>query len=357
MNTTDTIPEVNMSNTKKELLEVYHALKKQLQAKNKALLDAEKTRDQMELKVAQSEADSQSAGDPLQRLHGLRTLMSSELLELAEKFESELTTFKRVKTAVEARQQELETVYGIETAASDLAALIEAQQEKKRLFAEEMAAKQADFEKERAATRQQWQAEQEKHAQDIAEEAAALKKRRQREKEEFEYTFSREKEQLHNKLQDELQTLEKEIARKKRDFDEEFQQRSSQLDLREKAVLEKENELVRLREQVESFPKELEERIHAESTRVSKQLQSDFEKREALLAAQHEGEKNVLLSRLESMQNMISSYQDQNKELARRQEQAYEKVQDIATRAVATVRQERTMFVPAESGNREEKKE
>ncbi len=357
MNETTTIPEATMSNTKKELLEVYHLLKKQLQAKNKALLDAEKTRDQMELKVAQAEADTQSAGDPLQRLHELRSLMSSELLELAEKFETELTTFKRVKTAVETRQQELETVYGIETAASDLAALIEAQQEKKKQFTEEMAMKRANFEKEQATALQQWQAEQEKRALAVKEEATALKKMRQREKEEFEYTFSREKELSHNKLQDELQALEKEIAHKKRDFEEEFQQRSSQLDLREKAVLEKENELARLRKQVESFPQELEEQINAESTRVTRQLQSDFEKREALLAAQHEGEKNVLLSRLESMQNMISSYQDQNKELARRQEQAYEKVQDIATRAVATVRQERTMFIPAESGNREEKKD
>ncbi len=36
MNTTDTIPEVTMSNTKKELLEVYHALKKQLPLKKRS---------------------------------------------------------------------------------------------------------------------------------------------------------------------------------------------------------------------------------------------------------------------------------------------------------------------------------
>ncbi len=148
-----------MSNTKKELLEVYHELKKQLQAKHKALLDAEKARNQMELKVAQSEADKQSASDPLKRLHDLRSLMSSELLELAEKFEMELATFKQVKTAVEARQQELETVYGVETAASDLAALIEAQQEKKRQFEEEMSIKKADFEKEIARKKSEFEEE------------------------------------------------------------------------------------------------------------------------------------------------------------------------------------------------------
>ncbi len=208
----------------------------------------------------------------------------------------------------------------------------------------------------KAATLLQWQAEQEKRAQDIEEETAALEKKWQREKEEFEYAFSREKEQAHNKLLDKLQTLEKEIARKKNAFEEEFQQRSSGLDIREQAVLEKENELVRLREQVESFPAELESQVNAELDRVTRQLKSDFEKKEALLAAQYEGEKNVLLSRLKSMQNMISSCQEQNKDLARRQEQAYEKAQDIATRAVATVRHERSMIIPSESGSREEQK-
>ena len=98
---------------------------------DKNLLDAEKARKQMEKKVAAATADTQTAQDPVKRLHDLRGAISRELNELAERFETEIETYKKIQSAIDAKQSELETLYGVETAASDLAALIDAQRAKK----------------------------------------------------------------------------------------------------------------------------------------------------------------------------------------------------------------------------------
>jgi len=125
------IPQVSMSNTKKEMMEAYQAAKKHLKEKEKQLLDAEKTRNQMEKQMAESTAEEQASQDPLQRLHDLKGAISRELTNLAECFEQEIETFRKVQSAVKEKQEELKTIYEVETAASDLAALIEAQESRK----------------------------------------------------------------------------------------------------------------------------------------------------------------------------------------------------------------------------------
>ncbi len=61
-------------------------------------------------------------------------------------------------------------------------------------------------------------------------------------------------------------------------------------------------------------------------------LTADFEKNEALLKANFEGEKNVFLSKIESLEKFVQSQAEQISELSRKHEQAYEKVQDIANK-------------------------
>ncbi len=334
------IPGVSMANTKKELLEAYQNLKNRLKSNQKDLLDAEKTRKQMAQKLAQTEAEVQSTQDPVQRLHELRASIGNELVSLAEKFERELDTFKKIQSAVESKQQDLKTIYGVETAASDLAALIEAQHAKKREFEEQMATQRVDFENEINETRSRWHAEDAQREQTLKEAAESIKKQRLREKEEFEYSFARERAQLKNKLEDESQALEKETAQKRTEFEHEYQQRSAELEAREKTVAGQEAEMAALAKQVEAFPAELERQIKAAVTAATERLTSDFEKTKALLEAKHEGEKNVLTSKLESLENMVKSYQTQVTDLAKRHDQAYEKVQDIANRAVSAAKRE-----------------
>ncbi len=114
--------------------------------------------------------------DPLQRLHDLKGAFSRELTGLAEQFEAEIETYKKIQTAVKAKKEELQNIYEVETAASDLAALIDAQHARKEEFKTEMEKRKAEFEEEMREAGANWDREKAEQDQEIEEQAAFLKK-------------------------------------------------------------------------------------------------------------------------------------------------------------------------------------
>lgn len=328
------IPQVTMSNTKKEMVEAYNAVKQQLKEKEKQLIDAEKARKQTEKQIAETTAEAETSQNPIQRLYDLKGAISHELADLAERFEKELETFRKVQSAVKNKQEELKNIYEVETAASDLAALIEAQNAKRDEFKREISEKNSELDEEIEDRRTEWEKELAEHDQQVKEQTDLIKRQRQREKEEYEYTFAREKEQKTNQLNDELQLLAREIEQKKKEFEREHNQRTQELDAREEALKKVEDEMNRLRTEVDTFPGKLEESINKAVKETTERLTSDFKKNEALLNAKFEGEKNVFLSKIESLEKVMASQEIQMAELSRRNDLAYEKVQDIANRAV-----------------------
>ncbi len=333
-------PKINMSNTKKDMMEAYQIVKKRLMEKKKDALNADKARKSLEMKLAAETADSQAAQDPLERLFKLKGDISRELTELAEKFENEIETYRKIQIAVKEKQNDLERLYEIETAASDLAALIEGQQEKRESFEADMTARKAAFDEEMRTARAEWEMETLKKEQSAKEQAETIKKLRQREKEEYEYAFARKKEQRENELRDELKTLENELAQKRSEFEEQTRQRDAELEIREKAVTEMENEIEQLKKEVAQFPQKLNKEIDTGVAATTERLTSDFEKSKALIEAQYEGQKNVLTSRIEALEKLVKNQEVQMAKLSERHEQAYEKVQDIANRAVEAAKRE-----------------
>ena len=333
-------PNVSMANTKKELLEAYQTMKKQLQVRDKAVLDAEKARKLAEKQAALAAAEAQSAQDPVQRLHDLRGDIGRELTSIADRFEAEMITYRKVQDAVQEKQGELETIYQVETSAFDLAALIQAQQTRKEEFEAEIENRRLAFEEEMRESRAKWNRERAEREQEAKEQAEAIKKQRQREKEEYEYAFAREKEQRRNALEDELGAMEKEIAQKHRDLEQELGLRRAELEAREEEVGRQEAEMTSLRRQVEAFPEKLQAEVEAVKKSTVERLTSDFRQERALLESKLEGEKNVLSSRIESLEKLVKAQETQIADLSRRHELAYEKVQDIANRAVAASKRE-----------------
>jgi hypothetical protein len=334
------LPNVTMANTKKELLDAYEAARKKAENLSKDLLDAEKARKRMEKQAAVSVADEQAAQDPVKRLNDLRGAIGRELIDLSQRFESEIDTYRKIKTAIETKKEELQTIYEVETAASDLAALIDAQRLKKESFEQAMASQKTAFEAEMQELRTQWQREKQDHDRQQKETTEALNKQRQREKEEYVYAFAREKEQRKNILADELQSLEKEIAQKRSSFEHEAQQRTAALDTREEVLSRQENEMASLRKEVESFPKRSEAAVKAAMAETTERLTRDFKSDKALMEARFEGERNVLLGKIDALEKMVTSQAAQISDLSKKNELAYEKVQDIANRAVTAARRE-----------------
>jgi chromosome segregation ATPase len=334
------LPNVSMTNTKKELLEAYEEAKERFESLSKDLLDAEKARKRLEKKVATATADAQAAQDPLKRLQDLRGTISRELTELAERFETEIETYRKVQSAIETKNEELNTIYEVETAASDLAALIDAQRVKKEQFEREMQDQKSAFEAEMEEIRTQWQREKADRDRRVKEQAEAIDKQRQREKEEYEYNFARDKAQRKNTMDDELQTLEKELTVKRSEFENESQNRTAELDTREEAITSREKDMETLQKEVESFPKRNEAAVQKAVAEATERLTRDFKGDKALMEARFEGERNVLIGKIEALEKMVASQAAQISDLAKKNELAYEKVQDIANRAVKSARRE-----------------
>lgn len=139
-------------------------------------------------------------------------------------FSDDITNkYNNVVEATELKQKELKELYGIETNANTLVALINGNKEKKVALEQEMAAKKADLEKEyvdRKAVLEKEihdkEAEKKELLEAIKKEAsetkAAIEKERKREEEEYQYNLSRQKKEDADKWADEKAEREKAIA-------------------------------------------------------------------------------------------------------------------------------------------------
>jgi hypothetical protein len=355
------VPQVTMSNTKKELLEAYEQARDVLASQAKALLKAEEARARAEAEAARAAADIQVQEDPVRRLHDLRTDVSKKLSELAERLEAEVATYAQLKKAAAEKQAELNQLYEIEAAAGDLAVLLEAQRARREQFDAEMtrrkeemesalAGRKAEVEADLASTRKTWEEEKARRKAEAAEEAERTAKARQRDQDEYDYALKREREQRRNALEDELASLEREIATKREVFQAETSGKEGELQRREAAVVAGEEELMQLRKKVDAFPAELAEAAMAAVEDTTKRLGAEFRSHKALLESQFTGEKNVLTSRIEALEARAESQKAQIAALEDKLEKAYGKVQDIATRAVDSARRE-VITVPARTPN------
>ena len=272
----NSVPQINMTNTKKEMLDVYRDMKRLIEKKSKELIDAEKSKKELEKKAALAAAETQATQDPIRRIHDLRSSLNKELSSLADKFEEELETYHKVRSAVQEKQKELKNVYDIEAGASDLAALIQSQQMKKEEFDREMNLKKSEFDQKMAELRESWDKEQAKRTAQLKEEKEQLKKQKEREEADYEYNLNREREQRRNKLEDELQSLEKEIIQKRETFEQEISSRDTELKRKEIEVANKEQEFDELSKEVENFPSRLEAKIKKAVNETKAQLSADF---------------------------------------------------------------------------------
>ena len=88
-------------------------------------------------------------------------------------------------------------------------------------------------------------------------------------------------------------------------------------------------------EKVEAFPSELDKAIKSAVQEVKERLSVDFTQKEKLLVKGFEGEINVLKTKLMAFDTLAKEQTKQIDKLNSQQENAYEKIQDIANKAVS----------------------
>ncbi len=320
-------PRITMKNTKKEMLEAYNEVLQQLKERRAAELKPEEAIEEKKVAEAVEVTDALSTEGIVQGVSTLKLEIGRLLSQLSDRLEEEVGKYRQVKQAVEAKQKELQEIYEIEKSALSLAALIEAQHQKREQTEAELAARKEELTQEIETLRAEWEKERQAHEAEIKERDAEERKRRERENEEYRYAFQREQQLAREQFEDEKARLEREIAYRREQMEKELADR-------EKAIAEKETELNELRKQVSAFPKELESAVKQAVKEAVQRVESEAKNREELLRKEFEGERNVLNTRIESLEKTVAEQNGQIAKLSQQVEKAYSQVQDIAVKAI-----------------------
>jgi len=334
---------VTMANTKKEMLDAYNRLLKQLKEKRRAEMKPAETAAEKKKAEAKGIADSLSTEGIGRQIGVLKSEIGKALNDLADRLEAEMSKYTQVKKAVEAAEAELAEIYEIEKTASSLAALLEAQKQKKEEYDAEMQTTREAFEGEMSSQRETWKNEKTQYEAMMKEFNDFEKKKREREKEEFKYEFDREKQLTLEKFEHEKAKLERESQLKREEMERDLSER-------EKAVAAAEVELQQLRETVEGSPGELENAVAQAVKATTERLERDSQTSIELLQKEFAGERNVLNSRVESLQETVQKQTEQIAQFSQQLEHSYRQVQDIAVKAIEGPSTPRSAAPPQSTG-------
>lgn len=326
--------DVSTSNTKKEILDAYDVMKKRLQEKSKLELKPEKKIEEKKVKEVVQVADSLPSEGAVRSVDNLKMEVGKMLSELSEKLENATNKYNDIKKAIEVKEKEFKEIYDIDKSAYSLAALIEAQRQKREEFEHEIEARKRELTEEISNTSMQWEKKKTAYLEEKKDLEAEEKKKRVREQEEYKYAFEREKEIVKNRFEDEKAKLEKELSLKSEEFEKAFNKREEEIRERQKLVSERQQRVEELEKQVEKFPKELDAVVNKAVKETTEKIQSEAKNRELLLKKEADGEKNVFLSKIEALEKNVTEQNSQIEKLSAQQEKSYQKVQEIAMKSI-----------------------
>mgnify|MGYP006280303337 CR=1 FL=1 len=326
--------EPSLKNTKQELLNAYNEMRQRLQDRDQTQLKPEqKVQEKKEAQVLAT-AKEITADGVMQRINQLKHEMARTLSDLGEKLASEVDKCNQVQQAIEIKERELAEIFEIDRAAGTLAALIEAQHQERERFEQEMADEKERLTEEIQSVREQWKNEKAEHDIQVKEQDAIDAKRRQREKEEYRYAFEREQQLARDRFEDEQAKLLAEKVQIQNEMKALREQTEKDLGERERQIAEREKEFESLQAQVQEFPKRLEAAVATAVKDAAERAQREAKYQQDLLQKDFEGQKNVLTARIQSLEKTVKEQADQLVKLSQQQEAAYQKVQDVAVKAI-----------------------
>ena len=326
--------EPNLKSTKQELLDAYNEMRQQLQERDKTQLKPEqKVQEKKEAQILTAVQATTTEG-VLQKINQLKQEMARTLADLGDKLAAEVDKYNQVQEAIEIKEKELAEVFEIDKAAGTLAALIEAQHREREQFEQEMAEEKEQLTGENESIREQWKSEKAERDAQVKEQDAIEAKRRQRQQEEYKYVFEREQQLARDKFEDEKGKMLAEKAQIEKDMKALREQTERDLQEREKRIAEREKEFASLQAQVQEFPKRLDAAVAGAVKETTERIQREARYQQDLLQKDFEGQKNVLTSRIQSLEKAVKEQAEQLGKLSQQQEAAYQKIQDVAVKAI-----------------------
>ena len=273
-------------------------------------------------------AEELSTKGVLESVGELKSTISRTLAGISDRLEEQVQRYVQLQRAIAAKDRELKDIYEIQRSASTLtAAAFEAHESKHAAMEAELSGERDAQEREINEARAAWENERRTHEAEIKEQGAAEAKRREREKTEFHYAFTREQQQARDAFADEMAKSEKALAQKQAAVEKDLAER-------EKTMATREQEFASLRSKAEAFPRDLEAAVARAAKETAARLTQESVSREEILKREHTGEKNVLTTRITSLEQTVQEQSHRLSALLAQTEKAYTQVQEIAVRAV-----------------------
>src|SRR5271157_4168089 len=174
--------KVSEKSTKQEMLEAYQALQQQLEEKRAAELAPERRAEEKRTEEAVKAASTIEPEGIDRDIGQLKSEVGKFLASIADRLAAESGKFRNVQKAVESKERELKELYGIEKAAVSLAALLEAQSQKRAEFEAEMGRERQELQAEIELLHAEWDKEKKAHEAEVKERDIVEKKARDRER-------------------------------------------------------------------------------------------------------------------------------------------------------------------------------
>ncbi len=177
-----TSKKISMASTKQEMIDAYNAVLKELQEKEKMELKPEEKIERIKNKDILEKADTLSTEGVVTEISSLKLDIGKMLTQISDRLEEEVAAYKKVKGAICIQENELQDIYSIKKEAQSLAALLEAQTQKRRDFESQMSEEKSELNLEINTMRAQWEKEKEQHKVELKNLEAEEQKKRQRDK-------------------------------------------------------------------------------------------------------------------------------------------------------------------------------
>ncbi|MBV8551415.1 MAG: hypothetical protein JOY54_08950 [Acidobacteriaceae bacterium] len=314
--TKKTVPPNRSRRSKAEVQREFDAIRRETEgareSANPKNVDAEQ-RYSAEIRQAVEEISVDSIAQQISAVGGQ---ISRTLMDLTDRMTDEVDQLRRVREAVQLERQELERLHKIDVAATSIDQLVQDYERERERLETEIQTRRSEWEQEaRTAERERKEAEE------------AFRKQRQRENEDFEYKKQLERKKAQDKYEEEVRLLEKKNEERQEELERNWLQR-------ETALKEREEELARLRREVEDLPKRIAAEKEAALADATKQAASNYEQRILILQKDAEAERKVAELQVKTLQDTVKRQTEQITALEKALEEAKRQVQEIALKAI-----------------------
>lgn len=310
------VPPSRARKPKAEVQQEFETIKREVETARESASPKNIEAEQRHSAEIRQSVETISVDSVSQKISALNSEVSRTLLDLTDKLTAEVDLLARVREAVELERRDLERLHKIDIAATSIDQLVQDYARERERLETEIQTRRAEWEQEARTTERERK-----------EGEEALRKQRQRENDDYEYRKQLERKKTQDRYEEEMRQLEKKNEEQQQELEHNWAKR-------EVALKEREEELVKLRQQVEDLPKRIAAEKEAALAEASRQAAANYEQRILILQKDAEAEQKVAGLQVSTLQETLKRQTEHVAALEKALDEAKRQVQDIALKAI-----------------------